>query len=916
MTNQRPDPDELLSKINEQEERTARGKLKIFFGASAGVGKTYAMLAAAQQQRLQKVDVVIGVIETHGRRETETMTEGLERLPLKDVNYRGAHLREFDLDAALARRPALILIDELAHTNLCNLRNARHPKRWQDVEELLNAGITVYTTVNVQHILSLNDVVGSITGIQVRETVPDHVFDEAHEIVLVDLPTNELLQRLAEGKVYLPQQAKQAQRHFFRKGNLLALRELALRRTADRVDEQMRQYRRAQDVEPVWQARESMLVCIGPQANAEQVVRNAARIAAQLTCPWHAIYVETPKLQRLPDAARQRILLVLKTAHTLGAETATVADHNEARAAAEYARKHNLSRVVIGSRPSARYFFSWRKSFAERLTSAAPELDVIQIAQAQTSREQARPDLTIIAQAVNWKHYLGSTAICALTTLLMIPLHRALDLANGVMLFLVAVVGVALRFGRGPAVLAAFLSVGAFDFFFVPPRLSFSVADIQYLVTFAVMLSVALVIGQLMANLKFQARVANSREARAQTLYEMSRELSTALVPEQIAEISARSMQRIFAANTVILLPGLDGNLSPVGLQSAARAPINRLLERSTQRPAPPMTTDLSIAQWAYDHEQAAGFSTDTLPASPMLYLPLKAPMRVRGVLAIEPKVARWMQIPEQQRLLSTFAALIALALERVHYVDVAQQAQLSMEAERLRNSVLAAVSHDLRTPLTALIGFADTLLMKRSTLHAEEQETVQIMRDLAGRMNALVNNLLDMARLQAGGIKLNKQWQPLEEVIGTALRTAELTFGKRKLTVDLPSALPLVEFDAALIERVLVNLLENAAKYTPPHAAVRITAVMREAQLEVSVIDNGPGLPTDKEEIIFEKFTRGQTESTTPGIGLGLAICKTIMAAHGGHIHAVPVVPHGAHFIFTLPQGTPPSLEEPPSPY
>ncbi len=912
MTNQRPDPDELLSKINEQEQRTARGKLKIFFGAAAGVGKTYAMLAAAQQQRLQAVDVVLGVLETHGRRETEKMAQGLERLPLKSINYRGTDLYEFDLDAALKRKPALILIDELAHTNLSD---TRHPKRWQDVEELLNVGLDVYATVNVQHILSLNDVVGSITGIQVRETVPDHVFDEANEIVLVDLPPDELLQRLADGKVYLPEQAKQARRHFFRKGNLLALRELALRRTADRVDEQMRQYRRAQEVEPVWQARESMLVCVGPHTNADQVVRNAARLAAQLACPWHAIYVETPKLQRLNDVARQRILLVLKTAQTLGAETATVVDHNAARAAAEYARQHNLSRVVVGHRSKTR-FLNWRKPFIERLTRLAPELDVIQIAQVPTPSRHKHADAANVAQAVNWQHYLGSIAVCALTTLLMIPLQQTLDLANGVMLFLLAVVGVALRFGRGPAVLAAFLSVAAFDFFFVPPRLSFSVADIQYLVTFVVMLSVALVIGQLMANLKFQARVANNREARARELYEMSRELSTALAPEQIAEISERSMQRVFNANAVLLLPDLLGHLSLVNLPNAAAFSTNRLVGRSAQRLARPLPkVDLSIAQWAYDHEQAAGLSTDTLPAAPILYLPLKAPMRVRGVLALEPQNARWMQIPEQQRLLSTFAALIALALERVHYVDVAQHAQLNMESERLRNSVLAAVSHDLRTPLTALIGFADTLLMKRSASVTEQQEIVRIMRDLAERMNALVNNLLDMARLQAGGIKLNKQWQPLEEVIGTTLRTTELTLGKRKLIVELPPELPLVEFDTTLIERVLVNLLENAAKYTPLQATIRITAVMRENQLEISVIDNGPGLPADKEEAIFEKFTRGQSESTTPGIGLGLAICKTIVAAHGGLIRATSVTPHGAHFTFTLPQGSPPSLEGNPSP-
>lgn len=884
----RPDPDALLERVKEEEARARRGKLKVFFGASAGVGKTFAMLLAARQLRTQGLDVVAGIVETHGRAETAVLLDGLEKLPLKEIEYRERFIKEFDLDAALARKPALILVDELAHTNV---HGSRHPKRWQDVDELLDAGIDVFTTVNVQHLESLNDVVGGITGIRVWETVPDHVFDEADEVVLVDLTPDELLKRLHEGKVYLPQQAKSAISNFFRKGNLIALRELALRRTADRVDEEMRAYRRAEAVQPVWQTRDSLLVCIGPGPGGEKAVRAASRIAAQLDVPWHAVYVETPRLQRLPKAVRERILQILKLAKDLGAETATLPGDDAADVTVAYARDHNLTKVVVGRDHEASF---WRRSFAERLGRLAPDLDVIQVARERGAAQREGWGAFSFHTQSPWPAYAWSAAICAAVTLLATPLRNWLELSNIVMLFLLAVMGVALRLGRGPAVLAAFLSVAFFDFFFVPPRLSFAVSDVQYLLTFAVMLAVALVVGQLMANLRYQARVSMNREGRARALYEAARDLSAALLPQQIAEICDRFSERVFGAKAAIILPDAEDRLKdPAGGAGGVLA------------------VDTGIAQWAFDHGEVAGLGTDTLPASPIFYLPLKAPMRTRGVLAIEPRQGEWLQIPEQRRLLDTFSTLVAIAIERVHYVEVAQDAVVKMESERLRNSVLAVLSHDLRTPLTALVGLSDTLGL--TPLDSRQEETVSAIRGEAVRMGALVNNLLDMARLQSGEVKLNRQWQPVEEVVGSALKASTAALAGREVKVALPEDLPFVEFDAVLIERVLCNLLENAGKYTPPRAHIGIKAARKDRAVEISVCDDGLGLPHGKEEALFDKFTRGRPESAVPGVGLGLAICRAIVEAHGGRIRAENAVPHGACFIFALPLGTPPDLSVPP---
>lgn len=893
MVDQRPDPDLLLSNIQQEVATAQRGKLKIFFGASPGVGKTYAMLNEARRLRAQGLDVVVGIAETHGRAETAVLLEGLELLPRKIVEHRGTTLHEFDLDAALKRRPAILLIDELAHTNAAG---CRHPKRWQDVEELLAAGIDVLTTVNVQHIESLNDIVGGITGIRVWETVPDRVFAEANEVVLVDLTPDDLLVRLREGKVYLPEQAERAIQNFFRKGNLIALRELALRQTADRVDDQMRAFRRTTAQEQIWHTRETLLACVGPGDVDEKVVRTAARLAAKLGSAWHAVYVETPALQRLPELQRRHILKTLKLAQDLGAETATLTGQDAAETVLDYARRNNLGRIVVGRSTRARWHWPGRQPFSRRLGAHSPDIDIIAVAREEVRVRPATVTGTEVREEqkspLRLRRYAYAILTCLGITAVATPLLRHFDLANIVMLFLLGVVFVAYRYGRGPAVLAAVLSVASFDFFFVPPRITLAVSDVQYLLTFVVMLIVGLVIGHLTAGLRYQLNVARYREEHARSLSEMAKSLSSALIEQQVVEISDKFVEANFRAKAAILLPDLADQLQAPAPYGASPA------------------LDVAIAQWCYDKNAPAGTGTDTLPAAPQLYLPLKAPMRVRGVLVVEPSNLRLLMIPEQRRLLDTFAALIAIALERIHFVSVAQDTLIKMESERLRNSLLAALSHDLRTPLTALVGLAETLSLDLIAAESGHADQAKLIREQALRTSRMVNNLLEMARLQSGEMKPLKDWQSLEEIVGGALKGLEPALGERPLKLALPADLPLVKCDAVLIERVLVNLIENAVKYTPPATAIGITAVQGDDVLRIEVWDEGPGLPPGQEQAIFARFTRGQKESAVPGVGLGLAICEAIIAAHDGKIWAENRQPHGARFIFTLPLDAQPVVE------
>jgi len=894
----RPDPDKLLEQVQQDEVRAHRGRLKIFFGASAGVGKTYAMLSAARAAHDQSVPLCIGLVETHGRLETAALVVGLPVLPLKEVAHRGRVLQEFDIEAALAfgdthrggaHRP-LVLLDELAHSNA---PGSRHPKRWQDVEELLAAGIDVWSTMNVQHLESLNDVVGGVTGIRVWETVPDTFFDAADEVVVVDLPPDELLLRLAAGKVYVPEQAKRAAANFFRKGNLIALRELALRRAADRVNSQMQLWRGANNgqpnQQPQWSTRDAILACIGPGVGSEAVVRSAARLALQSNLPWHAVFVDVPFQQRISEHERELALRALKLAKELGASTATPTGSSVAHTIVRYAREHNLSRLVMGWRGRRKF---WRPSLVEHVAAQTPDMDILQIpisATKENHRSTGKADGDGARHP--WVGYVAAFIACGLVALAAMPLRGVLELTNIVMLFLLAVVGLALRFGGRSAALAAFLSVALFDFLFVPPLLSFDVSDVQYVITFAVMLAVALVVGQLTAGLRVQAQAATERERRVRGLYHLSRELSAALTIEQVSEIAQHFVSSEFSSKAALLVADDKDEL--------------KLLRHDMG------TVDIAVAQWCFARGEIAGRGTNTLPASDGMMLPLKGPMRLRGVLAVQLSQSSSLT-PEQLQLLETCASLLAISIERIHYIEVAQTSTVQMESERLRNALLAAISHDLRTPLTALVGLTDTLVAATPSLSEARGNIVNAIRESAQRMKGQVDNLLDMARLESGAVNLRREWVPLEEVVGSALGASQSILDGRDITTRLPDDLPLLFIDAGLIERLLVNVLENAVKYTPSDTSLTIVANKMDQVVRLVIEDNGPGLPIGREAVVFDKFTKGNSEAPTAGVGLGLAICRAIAQAHGGRIwgenRMLGDTVCGARIILELPRGEPPT--------
>jgi two-component system, OmpR family, sensor histidine kinase KdpD len=893
--NERPDPDELLKKVL-QERQSVRGKLKIFFGACAGVGKTYAMLVAAKAKIADGVDVAVGLVETHGRAETARLLDGLEVIAPASLEYHGKFFDEMNLDAALQRKPGILLVDELAHTNI---PGSRHHKRWQDVEELLHLGIDVYTTLNVQHLESLNDIVGQITGIRVRETLPDRIFDAADEISLVDLPPDELLRRLREGKVYIPRQAARAVDGFFRKGNLIALRELSLRRAADRIDAQMRDYRADMSISQVWQARERILVCIGPNPDSERLVRAAARLAAAMHADWLAVFVDTPELLELAAPLKERIHATLRMAQELGAETASIPGSNLAISLAAFARENDITTLVLGQTELS----GWRKFFrvdlAKEVSRYAPEVGLHVVAQTVAPQPVQQPQARRVkTRGVDYLGYLLAMLVCVVATGVGQVLLRHLDLANFILLYLVGVVAVSARLGQGPGLFAAMLSVGLFDFFFVNPRFSFTVDDTRHLLTFSIMLAVAMLVGKMTARLRFQAIASARREHRAEALHLVGKELAASLTVDKTLEISLRHLRGLHAdVRATILLPDSKEQL---------RQPIVHF-EPGTEPPS----TDLGIAQWSFTNRAPAGLGTATLSHSALLYIPLPGTMKVRGVLALLPANPEWLQEPEQMRLLESFANQVGQTLERIHYIEVAQDSLLRIEAERLRNSLLSTVSHDIRTPLSAMIGQAGNLATLAVRFGPEASGMAQSIHEDALRLGYIVDNILDMARLQSGRVHLHKQWHMLEEIVGVALASSLAGGSKREFILEFPADLPLVEIDAALLERVFANLIGNALKYAPDHSSVRLSARAQPSEIVVSVEDSGPGIPAGHLEQIFDKFRRGDEESCVPGVGLGLAICKAIVEVHGGRIWAENIAPHGARFVFTLPLGASPSLDD-----
>jgi two-component system sensor histidine kinase KdpD len=886
MNGDRPNPDELLGRVRAAEAEAHRGKLKVFFGYAAGVGKTYAMLEAAQRERAAGADVVVGYVEPHNRPETEALLEGLEVLPPRLVSYRGVTLKEFDLDAALARRPQLILVDELAHTNAEGLR---HAKRWQDVEELLEAGINVFTTLNVQHIESLNDVIAQITGVVVHETLPDNVLERADRIELVDLTPEDLIERLHAGKVYIPQQAERALQNYFQKANLVALRELSLREAAHRLRQDVEAARQSKAAKSPWATEERLLVCVGPSPTSTKLIRAAKRMAAAFGGDWLAVAVETPG-QESP-LRRQRIAQHLRLAEQLGAETHTLVGDKVAETLLDLARYRNVTKIVVGKTaiPWWRRFF--RRTVVDDLLEKSADIDVYVIRGEGASPDEPTRLMRKLSAPIPWGNYLATAAVVILCGLLGWVSHaRDLDKANIVMIFLLGVAYVAARYGRGPAIVCAVAGVLVFDFFFVPPYLSFAVSDAQYILTFAVMLAIGLLISTLTARIREQLFSSRRQERRTDALYRLTKQLSEVAGSEFLVQTAGKQVMEFFGGEVVIFLRQQG---QPLTLRFGentliARQPVNGI-----------------VAQWVAEHDHVAGLGTDTLPNATALFVPLIGSQQTVGALGVRPGDADRFLDPDQRRLLETCASLIALSIERDESVLAAHQAQVQVQTEQLRNSLLSSVSHDLRTPLAAIAGATSSLLEsspKEDT--SAQKELLQTVVDESRRLARQVDNLLDMTRLESGTVELNKQWHVLEEIVGSALVRLRRELEQHPVHVDIPKDFPLLSLDGTLMEQAFFNLLENAVRYTPPGTPIDIRTSAEGPQAVISVADSGPGLPKGSESQVFEKFFRGSasTADGRRGVGLGLAICQGIIRAHGGTIRARNRPEGGAEFVISLP--------------
>ncbi len=890
----RPDPDELLSRIQAEEseakaEQSTRGKLKIFFGACAGVGKTYAMLSAGRSALAENIDVVIGLVETHGREDTKKLLDGMPIMPTHEVQYRGTLLKEFDLDSALARNPQLILLDELAHNNA---PGSRHPKRWHDVEELLDAGIDVYTTINVQHLESLNDVVARITGIWVKETVPDAVFDNADEISLVDIPSEELLKRLQEGKVYIaPDAKKRAAQNFFKKSNLIALRELALRRTAERVDALMDVYKVPGGGTQSWSGADRILVCIGPDPLSTRLVRAAKRMASGLKSPWVAIYVENDRHYRLSKEGQEAVQRTMRLAERMGGDTETIkGQYNAADDVLNYARENNITKIIVGKTPNSR----WREVFigtlADKIIRASGDVDVYVVT--GEAEERKSHNMSLWTMHASWQTYIAAPIMASVFTLLLLPLRPYVDPGNLILVYLIGIVAVALRYGRGPVLMATLLSTLCFNLFFIEPYYSLKITEEQHIITFLVSLITGVVIGTQTARLRVQVLSARKREKNTSTLYSMSRELSANRGKVALAQIASQYVAEITESDVFIWLPDEKGELQTV------------VSETESENDALDPVREESVARWTFTHRQNAGLGTDTLPSAEALYVPLSGSNGVVGVMGIMPHDKSMEGYSSDiVELLDAFASITASALERAQAAELVEKTIVEAESEKLRNILLSSVSHDLRTPLAAITGAASTLLLEGGKVSEEYRlELLRSIHEEGARLARMVTNLLDVSSLESGSVKLNKELYFIEELIGSALMRVEAKLSNHKVHTDIEHGLPLLRMDGLLIEQVLINLFENAAEFTPAGTTIDVSAVTVKPDVHVTISDNGPGITKGEEERIFDKFYIASSDDSQKGGGLGLAICRGIIHAHGGKIWAQNRAEGGAMFTFTIP--------------
>ncbi len=884
----RPDPDALLAKIQSETIQEKKGELKIFLGYAAGVGKTYAMLEAAQQRKDQAIDVVIGLIETHNRKETEAKLAGLEIIPRREMSYHGVKLTEMDIDAILARKPSLVIVDELAHTNV---PGSRHSRRYNDVEELLAAGIDVYTTVNIQHFESMNDIVRQITGVIVRETVPDRIIDEASEIEIIDLPPDELIQRLKDGKVYIPEQASRAVEKFFRKGNLTALREISLRRAAERVDTQMRSYMKDEAILGPWKAADRILVCISSHPLGERLIRAGRKLSDDLDAPWVVAFVETPGHTHLPPENHDRIVRNLNLAEQMGAQIEYITGPTVAQSVLEYARQNNITKIIAGKPLRPRWFEILRGgSVVDQIIRESGSIDIYVISESKQENIGAASAGFFVNR--RWNRYFKSLLLVGLITLINAFFFRDLEPTNLVMFYLAAVVISALYFGRGPSILVSLVSVLVFDFFFIHPKFTFVVDDTEYIVTFIALLGVGLIISSSASLLRDQVDQLRIRERNTQAINLLSKELTSAIDLEKVLFVIIQKLCQTFECSVAILLPENS-----------------KLIAKGTSEHFVPDSNELALAEWVFNNKHIAGHGTETLPASQMTCLPLITSKGIVGVLGI--KLFDQTRLPSinERLLMENFSNLAALAIERVSFAFEASQAESLRTTERLQSALLNSISHELRTPLSSIMGVLTSLEEDESDLnlknrlkHETRLELIRSAAEQTRQLNQLVGNLLDMTRIQAGSVNLKLSPVDMQDLIGAVLNQMEMKLKARPVEVTIAENLPSITVDSVLLGQTISNLLDNAEKFSPPSSPITIRVENLGKEIQVSVDDSGPGVPEEELDKIFEKFYRGSSFGGASGSGLGLSICRGIVEAHNGKIWAENRREGGLSVKFTIP--------------
>ena len=862
----RPSPDALL----ENARREGRGRLKIFLGAAPGVGKTYEMLMSGRARQADGLEVVVGVVETHGRKETQALLDGFEIVPRVRVPYKGHVLEEMDIDAILARKPRLALVDELAHSNA---PGSRHPKRYLDVEELLERGIDVYTTLNIQHVESLNDVVAQITRIRVRETVPDSIIDRADDIEIIDLTPDDLIKRLHEGKVYIPKTANRAVRNYFSRGNLTALRELALRRTAQRVDDQLLSHMQSHAIAGPWAAGDRVLVCVDAQSRGPSLVRYARRQADRLRAPWAALYIETPPATVRPDVEKDQVAATLRLAEQLGGDAVTLPGQDIAREILRYAVANNYTHIVVGKPTKPRWRELIQGSVSHDLIRAAGDISVHVISGRNGDQPPSRGVETAKAPAFALKPYVFATGYVGVAAIVGTLLYRVLGVQNIALVFLMSVLASAVGGGIWPALFASLIGALAFNFFFLQPLYTLDISDPESVIALGFFLGVALIASNLTARVQRQAAASRQRARTTEDLYLFARKLAGTGTLDDVLWASAHQIASMLKVRVVILLP--EGDTIAV---RAGYPPDDTLVD-----------ADIAAARWAWEHNRPAGRGANTLPGAKRLYLPLRTGRTAVGVIGLDNDKQGPLLTPEQQRLFDALADQAAVAIERIQLVADVDKAQLAVEADKLRSALLTSISHDLKTPLASIMGAAGTL---RDYPHAmsesDHSELLATIIEESERLNRFIANLLDMTRIETGATRPNMSLHYVGDIVGSALRRAEKIMREHRLEIDIPSDLPMVRLDPVLFEQVLFNLLDNAAKYAPESSTVSIDGAIDGDALVLRLTDEGPGIPDENLERVFDSFHRvRKADHVRAGTGLGLSICRGFVEAMGGSIVA-----------------------------